>query len=46
MATCKCYIAMLEINDHLQALNIEEQGMTVESTKALEDISLNNNHLD
>jgi len=24
VATCKCYIAMLEMDDHLQVLSIEE----------------------
>ena len=41
MAHRECYIAMLEIDDHLQALNIEERWVTVEPTKALEDVSLN-----
>lgn len=39
MAACKCYIAMLEMDDHLQALNIEKRRVTVEPTK-LEEISL------
>ena len=25
VATCECYIAMLEMDDHLQTMNIEEQ---------------------
>ena len=25
MATCECYIAMLEMDDHLQTMCIEEQ---------------------
>ena len=40
MATCKCYIAMLEMDDHLQALNIEERKVTVEATEDPEEISL------
>lgn len=34
----ECYIAMLEMDDHLQALNIEEWQVMV----ALDDISLDN----
>lgn len=37
---------MLEIYDHLQALNTEERWVTVEPTEALEEISLDDNHLD
>ena len=40
MATHKCYIAMLEMDNHLQALNIEERKVTVEPTEDLEEISL------
>ena len=38
IATRECYIAMLEMDDYLQALNIEEQQMMVKPTKALEDV--------
>ena len=40
MATRECHIAMLEMDDHLQALNIEERKVTVESTEDLEEIPL------
>ena len=30
MAACECYIAMLEMDNHLQALSIEEQWVVVE----------------
>ena len=30
MAACECYVAMLEMDDHLQALNIEERRMAIE----------------
>lgn len=30
MATCKCYIPMFEMDDHLQALNIEERSVVEE----------------
>lgn len=44
MTACECYVAMLDMEDHLLALNIEEQWVTVEPTEALEDISLDNDH--
>ena len=40
MAAHECYIVMLEMNNHLQALNIEEKKVTVEPTEDLEEISL------
>jgi len=43
MADRKCYIAMLEMDDRLWALNIEEKWVTVESMEDLEEISLDNN---
>ena len=44
MVACECYIDMLEMDNHLQALNIEERWVTVEHTESLEDISLDNDH--
>lgn len=46
MAARECYIAILEMDDHFQALNIEERWVIVEPTKALEEISLDDNRLD
>ena len=43
MAACECYIAMLEMDNHLQALSIEERWVVVELTEDLEEISLDNN---
>ena len=43
MAACECYIAMLEMVDHLQALNIKERRVIVEPTEVLEGISLDDN---
>ena len=43
MAARECYITMLEMDDHLQALNIEEMRVSVEPTEDLEEISLDNN---
>ena len=44
MVACECYIDMLEMDNHLQASNIEERWVTVEHTESLEDISLDNDH--
>ena len=41
----ECFIPMLEIDDHLQLLNIEQQRVMVEPTKDLEEISLDDNCL-
>ena len=38
----ECYIAMLEMDDHLQTMNIEEQRAVVELVEGLEEILLNN----
>ena len=43
MATRECYVAMLEMDDHLQALNIEERRVAVKPTEDLEEISLDDN---
>ena len=45
MVTCECYIVMLEMDDHLQALSIDEQRVVVEPTENLEEISLDDNIL-
>ena len=42
VATQKCYIAMLEMDDHLQTMNIEEQRAVVEPIEGLEEILLDN----
>ena len=44
-ATHECYIAMLEMDDHLQELKIEEWRVTVEPTKDLKEISIDDNCL-
>ena len=36
------YIAMLEMDDHLQTMNIEKQRAVVEPVEGLEEILLNN----
>ena len=40
MATRKCYVAMMETDDHLQAMNIEEHRMMTEPVEKLEEILL------
>ena len=40
MATCKCYIAMLEMEDHQQTMCIEEQRTIVEPVEELEEVTL------
>ena len=42
LATQKCYIAMLEMDDHLQTMNIEEQRAVAEPIEGLEEILLDN----
>ena len=38
----KCYIAMLEMDNHLQTMSIKEQRTVVEPGEGLEEILLNN----
>ena len=38
----ECYIAMLEMDDHLQTMNIEEERAVVEPVEGLEEILLDN----
>ena len=40
IAARECYVAMLEMDDHLQVLNIEEWRVTVEPIEDIEKISL------
>ena len=40
MATRECYIAMMEMEDQVQALNIEELRTVTEPVEKLEDIPL------
>ena len=44
MVACEYYIAMLEMDDHLQTMNIEEQ--LVEPVERLEEILLDNSKPD
>ena len=40
MVAHKCYIAMLEMDDHLQAMCIKEQRTTEEPVEELEEVPL------
>ena len=42
MAARKCYIAMLEMDDHLQTMSIEEQRAVAKPVEGLEEILLDN----
>ena len=46
MAARECYITMLEMDDHLQAINIKEPRTMAEPVERLEDILLDNTRLD
>jgi len=42
VAARECYIAMLEMDDHLQTMNIEEQRTMAKPVEGLEEILLDN----
>ena len=42
----ECYIAMMEMDDHLQAMNIEEHQTVTEPIERLEKIPLNDSKPD
>ena len=42
VAARECYIAKLEMDNHLQTMSIEEQWMVAEPIEGLEEILLNN----
>ena len=45
VAACECYVVMMEMNDHLQAMSIEEHRTTTELVEKLEEVFLDNlNH--
>ena len=45
VATCECYVAMMEMDDHLQAISIKEHWMTTEPVEKLEEVFLDDpNH--
>ena len=46
VAAYECYIAMMEMDDHLQAMNIEEHQTVTEPVERLEQIPLNDSKPD
>ena len=44
LAAKECYLAMLAMDEHVQTMNIEERGVTMEPTEVLEDVPLNENN--
>ena len=46
MAACECYLAMMEMDDHLQVMNIEEQRTIVELAEELEEVTLDDSRLE
>ena len=43
MAACKCYVAMMEMDDQVQALSIENRTVT-EPVEKLEEIPLDDSN--
>ena len=46
VATRECYIAMLEMEDHLQTISIEEQRTVAKLIEGLKEILLDNSRLE
>ena len=46
MAARECYVAMMEMEDQIQALNIEEHRTVTEPTEKLEEITLDTSNPD
>ena len=44
MAARECYVAMMEMDDHLQAMSIEEHRMTTEPVEKLEEVFLDDSN--
>ena len=44
VAAHKCYVAMMEMDDHLQAMSIEEYRMMTEPVEELEDVFLDDSN--
>ena len=38
VAACECYVAMMEMDDHLQAMSIEEHSTKTEPVEKLEEV--------
>ena len=46
VATRECYVAMMEMDDHLQGVNLEEHRTMTEPVERLEEIVLDNSKAD
>ena len=46
VVACECYIAMLEMDEHLQTMCIEEQQIVVESVEGLEEVLFDDSRLE
>ena len=44
MAACECYMAMMEMDDHLQAMSIKEHRITTEPVEKLEQVFLDDSN--
>ena len=44
VAARECYVAMMEMDDHLQAMNIEEHRTTTEPVEKLEEVFLDDSN--
>ena len=44
IAARECYVAMMEMDDHLQAMSIEEHRTTTEPMEKLEDVFLDDSN--
>ena len=45
-AACECYVAMMEMDDHLQAMSMEEHRMMMEPVEKLEEVFLDDSNLE
>ena len=46
MAARECYVAMMEMDDHFQAMSIKEHRMTMEPVEKLEEVFLDDSNLE
>ncbi|XP_075670202.1 uncharacterized protein LOC142639965 [Castanea sativa] len=46
VAACECYVAMMEMDDHLQAMSIEERWAATEPVERLKDVFLDDSQLE
>ena len=44
MAARECYVAMMEMDDHLQAMNIEEHRIATKPVEKLEEVFLDDSN--